>query len=176
MARPIWPFGRSEQRARADALVALVSQVSRQPAFYGPDRTPDTLEGRLELLMLHGALLLIRLRDAPELGPLAQSFTDRLFRHIDAGLREDGVGDLSVPRRMRRIAGQFYGRLEAYAAALAADEPEELAAAIARNMPGEAGANYAPRLAAYVRAVHLKHAGAPPERAFELAAWAGAPE
>lgn len=151
-------------RAAEDLLLAA-SEASRQPALYGPAGAPDTLEGRLEMLMLHGCLALIRLQREPAARPLAQRFTDKLFRHIDAGLRESGVGDLSVPRRMRQAAGKFYGRLDAYAAALAQGEAA-VAAALARNVgPAAEG------LAGHVRALHAKQAGAPAEALRRSEGW-----
>ncbi|MEZ6021914.1 MAG: ubiquinol-cytochrome C chaperone family protein [Hyphomonadaceae bacterium] len=53
---------------------------------------------------------------------MAQAFTDTLFRFFDAGLREAGVGDLTVPKRMHKLAASFYGRLNAYVAAIEAED------------------------------------------------------
>ncbi|MGE3142825.1 MAG: ubiquinol-cytochrome C chaperone family protein [Hyphomonadaceae bacterium] len=164
-----WPFKPSPLRAAARALAAMVSERSRQPDFYGPERAPDTLEGRLEILMLHAALLFMRLRRAPEHAPLAAALADVLFREIDAGLREAGVGDLSVPRRMRKIAGQFYGRLAAYEAALA-DAPA-LGAALARNIPLTPGAPFTAALAVYAQAAAAALAQAPVEADSLRIAW-----
>ena len=168
---PIWPFRRHKGAQTAQKLLAAVVAASREAQFYGPGRVPDTLEGRFELLTLHAALALVRLRTAPETGALAQNFTDRLFRHIDSGLREAGVGDLSVPKRMRRLAGDFYGRLEAYAGALAA--PEALAEVIGRNVLGDGrDSAFAARLAAYAGALAARQAAAPPEALAETGGWA----
>src|SRR5262245_44603762 len=119
-AMPIWPFSRSRAAEDAAALLEAVQAASRRPAFFGPGRVADTLEGRFELMALNGALALIRLKAEPGAEPLAQDFTDLLFKSFDAGLREAAVGDLSVPKRMRRLAGDFYGRLNAYSGALEA--------------------------------------------------------
>ena len=171
----LWPFSRSKAQTDADRLVAVVSQISRQPGFYGAERTPDTMEGRLELLMLHGALAFVRLRREPELAPVAQAFADALFRHFDDGLREAGVGDLAVPKRMHKIAGDFYGRLDAYAAALAGNDQVQLADALSRNVLGKTQAGYAPVLAAYAAEVAAKQAENGSERLLFLDAWGQAP-
>jgi len=121
------------------------------------------------MIGLHGALALIRLRLSPDAAPLAQLFTDTLFRFLDSGLREAGVGDLSVPKRMRRLAGDFYGRLDAYAAGLA--EGGDLGAALGRNILGDEAAAFAPVLAAYARAVSAQLAAAPTETLAGPAAW-----
>jgi len=130
------------------ALLLAVSDASRQPGLFGDQRLADTLEGRLESLTLHASLALVRLQKEPDLKRRAAAFTDQLFRNIDAGLRESGVGDLSVPRRMRTIASQFYGRLGVYAAALDANDEAALTEALARNTGAPA---FAPALAAYAR-------------------------
>lgn len=135
----IWPFANSAARRDAESVLNAVTAASRRPQFFGAGRAPDTLEGRFELLTLFASLAMIRLRKEPQAEAMAQHFTDKLFRLIDAGLREAGVGDTSVPKRMRKLAGDFYGRLEAYAGpAEAADRPV-LQAAIVRNMGVEPG-------------------------------------
>ncbi len=169
----IWPFGRNQSAEDAQKLLEAVIAASRRPEFYGPGKVPDSLEGRFELLTLNAALALVRLKAAPEAAAMAQAFTDRLFRHIDSGLREAGVGDLTVPKRMRRLAGDFYGRVEAYAQGL--DQPDALAAAIARNVLGPGGdAAFAARLAAYASNLAQRQAGAAPQALTAPEAWAGA--
>lgn len=166
-----WPWAGSRARSDAHMLVAAVSGAARQPALFGPGRLPDSMDARLEAVTLFASLAFIRVRREPGAGPLAQHFADALFRHLDAGLREAGVGDLAVPRRMRKIAAAFYGRLEAYASALAAGEPGALEAALVRNMLGEAGAGFAPALAAHAFRLAEIHSGAPLAALFDARAW-----
>jgi cytochrome b pre-mRNA-processing protein 3 len=170
-----WDFWRRRRsRAETDAirLVETVIRASRRPGFFGPGKAPDTLEGRLELLMLHGALALHRLKHDPALEPLAQHFIDRLFGHVDAGLREAGVGDTAVPKRMRKIAGEFYGRVSAYEAAVTGGR---LAAALGRNVLGDEAAAFAAALARYAEAAAAALESAPPEALFALSTWPQAP-
>lgn len=169
----IWPFRRSRADSDAERLLAAVIQVSRQPAFFGEGRAPDTLDGRLELMTLHAVLALRRLQAEPGLSPLAQAFTDQLFRHFDAGLREAGVGDLSVPKRMRRIAGDFYGRRQSYSEALDAGDAMALSDALVRNIGLPEG--FAPTLAAYALACALKQQMAASEELMRLDGWPLAP-
>jgi cytochrome b pre-mRNA-processing protein 3 len=76
-----------------------------------------------------------------------------MFADMDDVLRESGVGDLSVGRKIRSMSEAFYGRVKAYEEAMAAGE-DALAAALGRNVYGGAEAGAAPaRLACYVRAV-----------------------
>jgi cytochrome b pre-mRNA-processing protein 3 len=139
--------------AQAADLLDWVVGISRAPGFFGAGRAADTFEGRLEVLMAHGAVLVARLRRDPSDRAVSQSFVDQFFRYLDASLREDGVGDLSVPKRMKRLAGAFYGRLQAYEAALAASDPQELVVALQRNAFGAEAGSYIPVFAAHLHAV-----------------------
>src|ERR1044072_3871109 len=105
---------------------AIVTQ-SRDPRFYGSFGVPDTVLGRFDLLLLHLLLLLRRLRAGE--GPardLAQHLFDAFCRDMDDNLREMGIGDQGGPRQMRRVGEAFYGRAQAYDAALAARSNETL--------------------------------------------------
>src|SRR5262249_9486447 len=109
--------------------------------------------GRLEMIMLHTVLFLRRLEgEAAPTRALGQGLFDRFCRDMDASMREMGVGDLAVPRKMRRIGEAFYGRQAAYRAALDAPDNGPLAAALQRNVFAD-GSEPAPasRLAIYVR-------------------------
>ena len=70
---------------------------------------------------------------------------------MDDNLREIGIGDLKVPKEMRRMGEAFYGRAQAYRAALADSDDEALMTALARNIYGGAQHGAARRLAAYMR-------------------------
>jgi cytochrome b pre-mRNA-processing protein 3 len=138
-----WPFRKSPERLAAEQLLAAVIAASRAPALYGAERISDTMDSRFESAILHASLALIRLQkeDAarPQARILAQEFVDRLFRWLDSGLYEAGVGYQQVPKRIRAMAARFYARLEVYAAAIEAGDSPALAGALARNIPcGEA--------------------------------------
>lgn len=165
----IWPFNRSRADEDGERLLQAVTRASRIPAFFGEGRVPDTLEGRFELMTLNGALAMVRLRADPAAAPLAQAFADKFFRFLDAGLREAGVGDTSVPKRMRKMANAFYGRLDAYAGAL--DDGVNLKTALGRNIWGDEAHPFAPGLAAYAQSVANRQAEAPVGALFAPAAW-----
>jgi cytochrome b pre-mRNA-processing protein 3 len=99
---------------------AAVHQA-RRPALYAQMGAPDTIEGRFELLTLHIILLVEALRDRGE-GPRAssQALFDTYISDLDGALREMGVGDLTVGKRMRALGGAFFGRAAAYREAFAA--------------------------------------------------------
>jgi cytochrome b pre-mRNA-processing protein 3 len=124
---------------------------ARLPQLYRDYAVPDTVNGRFDLIILHLALVLDRLAAIGKVRGLGQGLFDRFWQDMDHNLREMGVGDLAVPKRMRRMGEAFYGRAQAYRVALAADDDNGLAAALRRNI--YAGAPDAPahRLAAYMR-------------------------
>lgn len=143
------------QRKAADALYAAAIAQARQPAFYAEWGVPDTLDGRFDLLVLHVHLLCRRLAqdEAQPLGSeVAQKLFDAMFTDMDRNLREMGVGDPSIPRKIKAMIQAFYGRRKVYDAALAADDAA-LTAAVARNIFNAEAAPCAHALAAYARRV-----------------------
>jgi len=147
------PLMRRKRRAGTISAVygAIVAQA-RHRAFYRQYGVPDTVESRLAMIVLHLALLLRRLEDASgEARAFGQGLFDAFCRDMDHNLREMGVGDLAVPRRMRRIGEEFYGQSAAYGAAVARGEWKRLQDALARNVYGAESPAGAPRLALYVR-------------------------
>lgn len=150
-------FRRSRGSSLVEHLHGVLMERSRQPAFYARFGVADTLEGRFEVVVLHAALLVRRLSGAPEPGPeVARDLTDALFSHFDIALRESGVGDLTVPKKIKKFAQSYLGRSKAYGDALDRNNRGELELAIARNIYGEqqpADAPHCMLLAAYARAL-----------------------
>jgi cytochrome b pre-mRNA-processing protein 3 len=140
------------------ALYGAIVAQARRPAFYLDYAVPDTPEGRFDLIVLHLALVCRRLShvegpDQASGAVLSQQVFDMFCRDMDHNLREMGVGDLSVPKKMQKLGEAFYGRLDVYDRALSSVANEDLAGALARNVLGEgAPAGIAHRFAAYVRA------------------------
>lgn len=144
-------FGkRANRRSPVDTLFGRVAEASRLPALYIDGGIPDSFEGRFESLTLHVLLVLRRLRELPPpAADLAQEFIDACFAYLELGFRNGGVSDVAVPKRMKKIGQMFYGRVQAYEAALAAPGLEALAEALGRNA---CAPEAAPALAAYARA------------------------
>ena len=141
-----------ERRRTVETLHGRINDASRRPALYEGLGVPDTVEGRFECLCLHVILALRRLNRLPEPGPdIAQDLVNSVFLQLDASLRELGVGDMGVPKRMKKLGAAFYGRAAGYDAALDAGDRDALAAALARNVIGREEADAGP-LADYVRA------------------------
>ncbi|MEP9347376.1 ubiquinol-cytochrome C chaperone family protein [Xanthobacter sp. KR7-225] len=128
-------FRPAATRRTIERLYGGIVAQSRHPHFYATLGVPDTHEGRFEMVVLHTALVCRRLKDggASERA-LSQDVFDAFVADMDRTLREMGVGDLSVPKKMKKIGAAFYGRATAYDAALRAAGDDALAAALARNI------------------------------------------
>ena len=157
------PFRRSRNADSIASLYGAIVAQARAPAFYVEFGVPDTLEGRFDLLVLHLVLVLRRSSRAGERGrELGQQLFDAFCRDLDGNLREMGVGDLTVPKRMRGFGEAFYGRQTAYLAALEADNPADFENALLRNILQAEGIDHrAAGLARYARAAaqHLDAQG-----------------
>ena len=138
------------ERAGHVLYVAAVA-AARDPFLYATVGAPDTLDGRFDLVGLHVFLVIRRLSAQPRPGPqLAQAVFDAMFRDMDVNLREMGVGDLSVGKKVKVMWEAFHGRAAAYAAALDAGDRALLQAALARNVWRGAPAGDGPALLAAI--------------------------
>ncbi len=140
-----------------EALFAAASEQSRAPALYEEMGVPDTVEGRFEMTAIHVWLILRRLKGEDRAArDVAQRLFDVMFSSFDDALRELGVGDLVVGKKIRKMAENFYGRVQAYDAAMDAaasrEDDQGLAAALARNVYESGDPEIAAQLADYVRA------------------------
>lgn len=145
-------FRPAKTRVIIERLYGAIVTQSRQPVFYTDFGVPDTLEGRFEMVVLHTVLLCHRLKgDDKAEKALSQDIFDTFADDMDRTLREMGVGDLSVPKKMKKIGAAFYGRAAAYDVALDGADPDALATALARNIYEDENSTHAPVLAAYVQ-------------------------
>ncbi len=147
-------FGRERHANRAivEALYAQIVAAARQTFFYSHWNVPDTPLGRFEMLSLHMFLFQHRLHGESGVpAELAQTLIDEFFTEVDHSLRELGISDVGVPKRMKKLAKMYYGRTAAYADALNRDDKGDLATALSRNVrPDVEDWTEAPDMAAYV--------------------------
>jgi cytochrome b pre-mRNA-processing protein 3 len=148
-------FRRPPRESTITSLYGAIVAQARHPAFYRSYCVPDTVNGRFEMVVLHVVLVLGQIddRDASD-RQLGQAIFDLFCSDMDANMREMGVGDIAVPRKMRAIGEAFYGRKRAYESALAEPGLAALTAALGRNVYGSPDAVPAPGaegLANYVR-------------------------
>jgi cytochrome b pre-mRNA-processing protein 3 len=145
---------REDPHANIRRLYGAIVAQARAPEFYTDYGVPDTIEGRFDMVVLHVYLVFRRLAEAGKAARASgQEMFDLFIEDMDASMRELGVGDLSVPRKMRAMAEGYYGRTGVYDAALCEAGDDKLAAALLRNVyAGNAGTEAAARrLARYVR-------------------------
>ncbi len=127
--------GAKPHERASSALYAAAVAAARDPYLYETLGVPDTLDGRFDLLSLYAFLLIRRLQDGSEPGKaLAQAVFDAMFRDMDDNLREIGVSDLSVGKRMRAMWEAFHGRAKVYGDAMQACDVSALEDALARNV------------------------------------------
>lgn len=152
MFQSLFGRARAANRKIADDIYGAIVAAARQEVFYSHWQVPDSPLGRFEMLSLHMFLFQHRMRDNAG-GPreLSQLLIDDFFLDVDHSLRELGIGDMGVPKRMKKLARMFYGRTASYAAALESGDRAALAAALARNVrPGVSDWPEADALADYV--------------------------
>ncbi len=129
-------FRRSQPLDSAYRLYGQVVEQARHPVFYRDYGVPDTLDGRFDMILLHAVLVLRRLRLEGEKGrALGQALFDVMMADMDRSLREMGVGDLGVGKRVGAMARAFHGRAAAYERAFAAGDGA-LAETVRRNVFG----------------------------------------
>jgi cytochrome b pre-mRNA-processing protein 3 len=150
------------------ALYAQTVARARTPALYAELGVPDTTEARFELYSLHVYLLMERLKaQGEQAAETSQALFDTYLSALDNALREMGVGDLSVGKRMRKLGEAFYGRVLGYEKALAAlPDTSELEALVTRTVYAGSEASRAPALAAYIVARRQALAAQPLERLY----------
>ncbi|WP_292894866.1 ubiquinol-cytochrome C chaperone family protein [Nitratireductor sp.] len=140
MFQKLFGFGQRSRRTVIDGLYERIVAASRQPVFYARWEVPDTPLGRFEMIALHMILFLRRVRneEGAAVRDVAQEVTDVFFADVEHAIRELGIGDLGVPKRIKKLARMFYGRAAAYGEAIDAGDVETLAAALRRNIRPDA--------------------------------------
>lgn len=131
----------------ADDLYASIVAQARAPVFFAGLGVPDSVLGRFEMVALHAFLVFRRLRDAGAQGrALSQATHDVMFAEMDVGLRELGIGDMGVGKRVKSLARNLYGRIAAYETGLEGGG-DMLAEALVRNVYATAPAPAAAQVA-----------------------------
>ena len=131
---------RRRNAAIVESLFDAIARAARHPSLYRVHGVADTVMGRYEMMTLHVWLFQHRAKGANEpLQAMAQDVVDTFFREIDHTLREIGIGDTTVPKRMKKLARMVYGRWDAYGAALDGGDRAALAEALRRNVYAEGG-------------------------------------
>ena len=138
-------------RGTIETIYGMIVTQAREPRFSRDQGVPDTVNGRFDLLVLHLWMVLRRMRPIEGAAEQSQALFDRFCGDMDANLREMGVGDVNVPKRMRAFGEAFYGRVAAYDLALG-EGREPLALAISKNILNGEHVDKARQLAVYAEA------------------------
>lgn len=155
-------FGLKGDPGVGDRLYAHAVAQARDPRFYAGLGVEDRIDARFELYILHVQLLAQRLRQDGEGGrEAAQRLFDVFVSAMDNDLRELGVGDLSVAKKMRKLGEQVYGRMSAYEGPLDAEDSQALAEALRRNVLPDGTDAAASALATYALASRARLARQP---------------
>lgn len=135
-----WFLKRGASERKAADLYGAVVTLARRPHLYEAIGIADTPEGRYEALVLHLFLVLDRVQaEGATAAEHAQALVETFVTDMDDNMREMGVGDLTVPKKVKKAAGALYDRVETYRTAMAAEGEGELAVALQRLIPAAEG-------------------------------------
>lgn len=149
-------FSRSARTSPVRSVYEAIVAQARQPAFYTAGGVADSVDGRFDMIVLHADAVMVHLEAGSDADrAFAQELIEELFRDMDRSLREMGVGDMGVGKRVKKMATVYYGRANAYAGARKGGAGD-LAAALLRNVYAgdDSKAGCAARLAAYATELH----------------------
>ncbi|RZJ44424.1 MAG: ubiquinol-cytochrome C chaperone [Brevundimonas sp.] len=156
-----------------DGLYELAVRQARDPGFYTALGVADRIDARFELYTLHVLLLTMRLKDegTEQGGDAGQQLFNTYVSALDHTLRELGVGDISVGKKMRKLGESLYGRMTAYEQPLRDGDADALAAALARNVLETETATDGTALAAYALSSRSRLAAQPFGEVLKAPAW-----
>lgn len=139
-----------ERRDARKIYLRLMDQA-RNPGFFGNGRIADDFDGRIDMIALHLTLMMERLRGEGDDGKLLnQALFDEMKDDFEVALREEGISDTGVKRRIKPMIGHFYDRLKTYTDALTTDDPKTaLADAFVLGEEADAPSPFATKLSAY---------------------------
>lgn len=122
------------RRKLGEELYSFVRDAARNPAFFGEGKIADSVDGRFEILVMHGFLLMRALRQHNQVERVDQLVFDAMIRDLDGAVRELGASDTRVGRRIKSMAQGFFGRSKSYHEALESADPAQIHEALARNI------------------------------------------
>jgi cytochrome b pre-mRNA-processing protein 3 len=157
-----WLRTRRTRRQTARELYGSIVTQARRQDFYADWGVPDTTQGRFEMIVLHLALVLHRMRgERAEGSRLARSLTESFVVDMDDAMREMTFGDLAVPREIKNAIAALFDRYRAYLAGLASPAEDVLQASLEEQLAylGHAGRLDARSLAHYMHRAAAALAG-----------------
>lgn len=125
----------NKRNKQAKAVYDRIAAEARQPVFYAEMGVPDSMDGRFDMLILH-CFMVGRQAEYQKDTKFQQALFDQMFKAMDPSLRELGIGDLGVPKHMKRMMKAFNGRTHAYTQAIDSGDDGQLFEALKRNVYG----------------------------------------
>lgn len=127
-------FQTSPAKTLAQELYLKIVHHTRSAVFYETYKVPDNINGHFDMIVLHMFLVLHRLEklEWSEKKDLAQYLGDEMFLNFDLNMRQMGIGDSGMGRRMKQMMQGFYGRLFAYQEAMV--DEKSLTEILKRNL------------------------------------------
>lgn len=139
-----WMKMRAQERLKAEQLYGVIVAAARRPEFYSSCGIHDTPEGRYEMIAVNLFLVLERLKgQGTEAETIARRVMEAFVTDMDDCMREMGVGDMSVGRKVKKSTTGLYQRFTAYRSAMALSR-EALAQQVSGFLPGLATKSGAP--------------------------------
>ena len=128
-------FGpKEDEHAEVRTLWHAVVARARDPRWYAQLGVADSLPGRFDTITIVLGLVLLRMEQEEELRKRTARLTELFVTDMDGQLRESGVGDVVMGKRMGKLMSVVGGRLSAWRDGLAASDPAMLADAVDRNV------------------------------------------
>ncbi len=119
-----------------------VIELARDPAYYAECKVADSIAGRFDLITAVLSTVMVRI-EASEMRTESALLAELFVEDMDGQLREFGVNDVVVGKRIGKLMSVLGGRLGAYRSALNAGDQEKLAGAVQRNTTFAQGADEA---------------------------------
>ena len=138
-----WLSEKAEKWARpaddtATGYYAVIAGASRRPDFYRAYGVDDSVDGRFDALVLHAVLVVRRLEAGAggngQSASRSQGVLDTMFADLDLSLREMGVGETKIGKKVKTMATAWLGRMAAYSKGLDEADRAVLAEALGRNL------------------------------------------
>jgi cytochrome b pre-mRNA-processing protein 3 len=161
-----WLAAKSPAKNAAVTLYGEIVSAARTPAFYRDIGVPDTVEGRFEMIALHLVLVVDRLgQQGPTGATMARDLNETCITDLDDNMREIGIGDLAVPRKVKKAAAALFDRHRDVMTALADQNSETLEALLQRDIGQLTGASKlnVHALARHIVKLHAHILSSPPD-------------
>jgi cytochrome b pre-mRNA-processing protein 3 len=139
------------ERRDARLIYRRLMAQARTPELFGEGRIADNFDGRIDMIALHLTIMMERLRTEDKDGAmLNQALFDEMKDDFEVALREEGISDTGVKRRIKPMIGHFYDRLKTYTDALRTENPQKnLAMGLINEKDSAAPSTFALKLADY---------------------------